>query len=66
MPCCLKTITTSMKRQGLVPKASRKFKVTTTDSKHNLPIAPNLLEERFFSNKAKPEVGWRHYVFTDL
>ena len=44
MPCCLKTITTSMKRQGLVPKASRKFKVTTTDSKHNLPIAPNLLK----------------------
>ncbi len=56
MPCCLKTITTSMKRQGLVPKASRKFKVTTTDSKHNLPIAPNLLKRDF--SAIKPNQKW--------
>lgn len=41
-----KTINASMKRQGLVPKAARKFKVTT-DSNHNLPIAPNLLAQNF-------------------
>jgi putative transposase len=42
----LKTIRNSMKRQGLVAKAARKFKVTT-DSKHSLPVAPNLLEQDF-------------------
>lgn len=44
--CDIKTIQSSMKRQKLVPKAARKFKVTT-DSKHNLPIAPNLLAQNF-------------------
>ncbi len=32
-----------MKRQNLIPKAARKFKVTT-DSKHSLPVSPNLLD----------------------
>ena len=45
-PCCLKTIQASMKRQKLIPKAARTFKVTT-DSKHSLPIAPNLLKRDF-------------------
>ena len=31
-----------MKEQGLICKARRRYKVTT-DSKHHLPIAPNLL-----------------------
>jgi transposase InsO family protein len=43
---CIKTISESMRRQGLVPKAARKFKVTT-DSNHTLPVAPNLLERDF-------------------
>ena len=38
----IKTIGRSMKRQNLVAKAARKFKVTT-DSNHRLPVAPNLL-----------------------
>ena len=35
-----------MRRQQLIPKAARKFKVTT-DSDHQLPIADNLLERDF-------------------
>jgi putative transposase len=31
---------------GCVAKQKRKFKVTT-DSRHNLPVAPNLLERNF-------------------
>ncbi len=50
-PCCLKTIQTSMKRQELIPKAARKFKVTT-NSKHSLPVAPNLLERDFSATGA--------------
>jgi len=41
-----KTIAKSMERQGLVAKAGRKFKATT-NSKHSLPVAPNLLNQNF-------------------
>ena len=56
MHCCLKTITWSMKRQGLIPKASRKYRVTTTDSNHNLPVAPNRLQRNFTASK--PNQKW--------
>ena len=42
----VKTIRNSMERQNLVAKAARKFKVTT-DSNHQLPVAPNVLEQNF-------------------
>ena len=54
-PHNIKTIRKSLKRQGLVPKAARLFKVTT-DSNHNLPIAPNLLVRNF--NARKPNEKW--------
>ncbi|MFA1572067.1 IS3 family transposase, partial [Vibrio tasmaniensis 1F-187] len=51
----VKTIAASMKRQSLVAKAARKFKCTT-DSKHRLPVAPNLLEQDF--NATAPNQKW--------
>jgi putative transposase len=39
-----KTVASSMKRQGLVAKAAKKFKATT-DSEHTLPVAPNRLAQ---------------------
>ena len=51
----IKTISDSMKRQGLVAKAACKFKVTT-DSNHVLPVAPNILA-RDFTAKA-PNEKW--------
>ncbi len=42
----IKTIAASMKRQDLTPKAARKFKCTT-DSKHKMPVAPNLFGSGF-------------------
>lgn len=54
-PAAIKTISDSMYRQQLVPKAARKFKVTT-DSNHQLPVADNLLE-RDFSTRA-PNQKW--------
>lgn len=36
-----------MQRMGLKSKLSKKFVPTTTDSSHNYPIAPNLLERNF-------------------
>jgi transposase InsO family protein len=44
--CDIKTIAHSMRRQGLVAKARRRFKVTT-DSDHSYPIAKNLLDRDF-------------------
>lgn len=45
-PAAIKTISDSMRRQQLIPKAAKKFKVTT-DSEHQLPIADNLLQREF-------------------
>ncbi|MCM3750393.1 DDE-type integrase/transposase/recombinase, partial [Paenibacillus pasadenensis] len=36
-----------MRENGLRSCVSRTFKVTTTDSKHALPIAPNVLNQDF-------------------
>ena len=44
-----------MRQQGLVAKAARKFKATT-NSKHNFPVAENLLEQNFTA--AKPNQTW--------
>jgi putative transposase len=44
-----------MKRLKLVPKAARRFKVTT-DSHHNKPVAPNILGQRFTPPSAN--VAW--------
>jgi len=41
-----KTVAKSLQRQGLRAKAAKKFKVTT-DSGHQLAVAPNLLQQDF-------------------
>lgn len=50
-----KTVAASMKRQHLRAKAARKFKATT-NSNHNLPVAPNLLQQDF--SAAAPNQKW--------
>lgn len=50
---------------NLVPKMRRKFKVNTTDSNHNLPIAPNILDRDFYAGLAdKKYVGDITYIHT--
>ena len=44
-----------MAQAGIRAKHKKKFRVTT-DSKHKLPVAPNLLEQRF--DVAKPNEVW--------
>ena len=55
IPCTRKKISERMKYMYLIPKAKRKFKVTT-DSNHNKPIAKNLLQQNFTDNK--PNEKW--------
>ena len=50
-----------MKKAGVFVTYRKKFRITT-DSKHNLPVAPNLLNRNF--NVDRPDAVWwqRHYV----
>jgi len=51
-----KTVAASMKRQHLRAKAAKKFKATT-NSKHNLPVAPNLLQQDFNATAPNQKSG---------
>jgi putative transposase len=54
-----------MQLHGIRAKGKRRFKVTT-DSNHDLPIAPNLLDRQF--NVAEPNKVWAGditYIHTD-
>lgn len=44
-----------MREQGWRAKAAKKFKATT-NSNHQLPVAPNLLQQNFFAHK--PNEKW--------
>lgn len=60
-----KTVESIMQKNGIRAKRRRKFKVTT-DSKHNLPVADNLLQRQF--NPDKPNQAWVSditYIGTD-
>jgi len=62
--CDPKTVAQSMQRQGLRAKAARKFKATT-HSKHNLPVAPNLLKQDFTASGVNQKwVGDITYLWT--
>ena len=43
-------IGTIMRDLGLVAKVKKRYKINTTDSNHNLPIAPNILNRDFYAS----------------
>ncbi len=45
-----------MQQHGIHARGKRKFRVTTTDSRHDLPIAPNVLDRKFMV--AAPNQAW--------
>lgn len=54
-----------MKQVGLVPVHTKKFKATT-NSKHSLPVAPNLLRQDFSADLPRQKlVGDITYIWTD-
>ena len=60
-----KTVAESMRRQGLRAKAAKKFKATT-NSQHDLPVAPNLLEQNFTATAPDQKyVSDITYLWTD-
>ncbi len=50
--CCVHTVARLMRDHGIVAKTARKFRVRTTDSNHNLPVADNLLDRQFNPSEA--------------
>jgi putative transposase len=46
----------SMRQHGIQARGKRRFRVATTDSKHTLPIAPNLLDRNF--TVTRPNTTW--------
>ena len=62
--CDRKTVANSMIRQGLCAKAGIKFKVTT-NSKHELPVAKNILQQNFSASALNQKwVGDITYLWT--
>jgi putative transposase len=45
--CCVNTVARLMRDHGIVAKTARRFRVRTTDSNHDLPVAENLLDRQF-------------------
>src|ERR1035438_10619579 len=45
-----------MQEHGIRARGKRRFRVTTTESRHDLPIAPNLLNRNF--TVAAPNQAW--------
>jgi len=45
-----------MQKHGIQARGKRRFRVVTTDSKHNLPVAPNVLDRKFIV--AAPNQAW--------
>ena len=55
-----------MKELGLIAKTKKRYKINTTNSNHNLPVAPNLLNRDFYaSNPDEKYVGDITYIPTN-
>jgi putative transposase len=54
--CCVNTVARLMREAGIAAKTARKFRCTTTDSDHDLPVAENLLDRQF--NPSEANEAW--------
>ena len=64
--CCENTVAKLMREQGIRSITRRRFKVRTTDSSHQHPVAPNVLDRDFVADA--PDRKWAAdltYVATD-
>jgi len=50
--CCVNTVAKIMRDSGIAAKTARKFRCTTTDPDHDLPVAENLLDRQFNPSEA--------------
>jgi transposase InsO family protein len=53
---CENTVARYMREEGIVSQIKRRFRIVTTDSRHDSPVAPNLLDRQFASEG--PDRTW--------
>ena len=53
-----------MRENGIRARHKRRYKATT-DSKHSLPVAPNLLEQELHAERTEPGLDSRHDLHLD-
>jgi transposase InsO family protein len=56
MVCSLNRVARLMRKAGIQARKRRAYKVTTTNSKHDYPVAPNTLNRQFWA--AAPNQRW--------
>ncbi len=56
LPCGRKRVARLMREYNLEPKTVRPFRVVTTDTNHQLPVAPNRLNQEFTADR--PDQIW--------
>jgi transposase InsO family protein len=56
VPCCENTVAKLMRAEGVRSKARRPFVVQTTDSRHDCPVAGNVLNRQFYPDR--PDAVW--------
>jgi putative transposase len=56
IPCSENTVAKLMRAEGVRPKARRPFVVRTTDSRHDRPVAGNVLNREFYPDR--PDAAW--------
>jgi hypothetical protein len=54
-----------MQQHGIRARGKRRFRVSTTDSRHGLPIAPNLLKSQLCGGRAEPGVDRQHHLHSN-
>jgi transposase InsO family protein len=54
--CCVNTVAKLMRDNDIQAKTARRFRVRTTDSNHDLPVADNLLDRQF--NPSQANEAW--------
>jgi transposase InsO family protein len=54
--CCVNTVAKLMRDNDIRAKTARRFRVRTTDSNHDLPVADNLLDRQF--NPSEANEAW--------
>ena len=56
VPCCENTVAKLMRADGVRPKARRPFAARTADSRHDRPVAKNVLNREFYPDR--PDTTW--------
>ena len=66
LPASPKRVARLMREDGLVARPRKRHRITTTDSNHDHPIAPNLLARQFDVHAVgSPDLGRRPHLHPD-